>query len=84
MKGLLFLTAAFLFSSCSPWMVIPSVKSDKCVRTPDKTYTIRYGDDRFHDNGELVDEIYHVYGKDTVHVYTKQRVRNSSPTKYVK
>ena len=84
MKGLIFFSIfTFLFSSCSTWIVSPSLKSGKCVRTPDKTFSIRYGDDRFHDDGELIDEIYHVYGTDTVHAYTKQRVRNSSPTKYV-
>ena len=82
-KFLILSVFALLFSSCSPWIVSPSLKSGKCVRIPDKTYSIRYGDDRFHDDGELIDEFYAIYGSDTVHVYTKQRVRNSNPTKYI-
>ena len=73
-----------LFSSCSPMVVYPSLKSGKCVRKPDKMITIHYGDDRFHDDGQLIDEIWYVFGVDTVHMYTKQRVRNSDPIKYVK
>lgn len=84
MKILNLLIGVLFLSSCSPMVVVPTLKSGKCVRKPSSSFTIRYGDDRFHDDGELIDEIYHVYGTDTIHMYTKQRVRNSNPTKYVK
>jgi len=73
---------ALLITSCSQYK---SLQTDPCcIRKPDHTFILRFGDDRFHDDGELIDEYYYVYGQDTVHAFTKQRVRNSQPTKYVK
>jgi len=74
----LVLVTAITFGSCTV------SKQSCCTKTPDSTFILRFGDDRFHDDGELLDEFYSVYGKDTVHAHTKQRVRNSHPTVYVK
>jgi len=40
---------------------------------PDKILILSWGDDRFHDCNELKDEIFHVYGSDTIHVATHYR-----------
>ncbi len=78
MKIFVGLIIVIAFGSCTV------SKQSCCKKTPDSTFILRFGDDRFHDDGELLDEFYSVYAKDTVHTHTKQRVRNSKPTKYVK
>lgn len=82
MIRLITLLVVTLFVSCSPMRVTPSLSSGECVRKASSTFIIRYGDDRFHDDDQLIDEIYLIYGTDTVYVCSKQRVRNSNPVKY--
>lgn len=82
MKNSLILLTVLLITSCSRYASLPT--DPCCIRKPDSQFVIRYGDDRFHDDGDLIDEFYSVYGTDTVHTFTRQRVRNSKPTKYVK
>tara|TARA_R110001592_G_scaffold120545_1_gene324908 strand:- start:1827 stop:2075 length:249 start_codon:yes stop_codon:yes gene_type:complete len=74
----LVLVSAITFGSCTV------SKHSCCKKTHNSTFILRFGDDRFHDDGELLDEFYSVHDKDTVHTHTKQRVRNSKPTQYVK
>lgn len=78
----LLLLPILAIASCSPMIVFPSLKSNKCIRVPSETFVLRFGDDRFHDDNELVDEIYHVYGSDTILHDVKQRVRWTN--RYVK
>lgn len=68
--------------SCNTIRVSESVSVNHRVKKADSTFIIRYGDDRFHDDDQLIDEIYLIYGTDTVYVCSKQRVRNSNPVRY--
>lgn len=72
-KSILFFVALIMLSFCSCSSELITIKTGL---NPDKAWVVRYGDDRFHDDGQLIDEIYYVCGPDTVHVRTVNRKRN--------
>jgi len=69
MKNLILFISALTLTSCSISnnRYIGKVTTDP---KPDRVIIHSWGDNRFHDCSELQDDIYHVYGVDTVLVAT--------------
>lgn len=74
MKYLFLIASIMLTMSCNSDRVLI-----KTGQKYDKVYYVRYGDDRFHDDGELVDRIYYIKDGDTTHVHTHNRGRWQHP-----